>query len=637
MFSFDLKCFQTLKRYFFWNALIVISTNAKAQSYDTTIFYNFYSEGKRQFSINTDSTQFYFEKARQFADSLHYINGQIAIYRGLSGLAAHQGNVAASLGWIEKGIDLVEKNNLSDIVKMDFLINQGVALQNAGQPGNALEGYMEAEEIARKFGLPEKRALLLNNIGVLYRQLGRYEESVDIYHRSLALRAEAKDSMGMANNYFNLAAVYSRMGAYDSVMNVLEKAKELYVALESESDILLIELSKGETLYKLGSEGEAMATLLPLSKKTELPFQLKDYAVLYLTMSDYYLKRKELAAADQVLNIIGSDIEKSQLVDFKLKYFNNQAIVAEEVGRYRDAVKYLKAHKELLAEVAQEESQTLRREMETKYLTHEKEYQLQLQALEIQKKDKQRQIFALGLLLLAACSAMLFRIAQIRKRTNGLLAQKNLVISKALNEKDILLREIHHRVKNNLQFISSLLGLQSEHIADKTALDALQEGQDRVQSMALIHQNLYQEENLTGVEVRDYFVKLIRNLFDSYNVRKDQISLSLDIANLNLDVDSVIPIGLIVNELVSNSLKYAFPGDRKGSIRVSLVEEGAELVLEVGDDGIGMPKSVKSTLGSSFGYRLIHVFKEQLAAKLSVNSDIGTLVTLRIGKYLKVI
>ena len=140
--------------------------------------------------------------------------------------------------------------------------------------------------------------------------------------------------------------------------------------------------------------------------------------------------------------------------------------------------------------------------------------------------------------------------------------------------------------------------LQTEHVEDERVLSALQEGQDRVQSMALIHQNLYQDKNLTGVAVKDYFIKLIRNLFDSYNIKPDQVKLGLEIPDLTLELDSVTPIGLVVNELVSNSLKYAFPDKRAGNINVGLQEKGTFLQLTVKDDGIGMSDHVKGTLGS---------------------------------------
>ncbi|MBK8501511.1 MAG: sensor histidine kinase [Saprospiraceae bacterium] len=272
--------------------------------------------------------------------------------------------------------------------------------------------------------------------------------------------------------------------------------------------------------------------------------------------------------------------------------------------------------------------------METKYLTREKDYQIKVQDLEIKKSNRQRIIYAIGLIGVSLLAFLLYRLNYIRRMNNVTLEEKNKIIEKSLIEKDILLREIHHRVKNNLQFISSLLGLQSEHISDDTALSALQDGQNRVQSMALIHQNLYQEDNLTGVGIKNYFVKLIRNLFDSYNIRNESVSLKLDIDELNLDVDTVVPVGLIVNELVSNCLKYAFP-DGHGNIFVVLKEEGNELCLVVKDDGRGISDLERENLGSSFGYRLIKVLQDQMMASLEINANRGTEVVMRISKYMK--
>ena len=212
--------------------------------------------------------------------------------------------------------------------------------------------------------------------------------------------------------------------------------------------------------------------------------------------------------------------------------------------------------------------------------------------------------------------------------------QKNTIAS-ALSEKETLLREIHHRVKNNLQFISSLLGLQSDHIQDQTALGALQEGQDRVQSMALIHQNLYQEDNLTGVALDEYFTKLAQGLFDSYNIHNDQIQFKTDIENINLDVDSVIPIGLIVNELITNCLKYAFPGGKKGLITIELKVINQLLHLIISDNGIGMTSQQIANLGTSFGYKLVEAFTRQLNAELSIDHSSGTSVNIIIRDFKK--
>ncbi|NND07212.1 MAG: hypothetical protein HKN87_12605 [Saprospiraceae bacterium] len=153
--------------------------------------------------------------------------------------------------------------------------------------------------------------------------------------------------------------------------------------------------------------------------------------------------------------------------------------------------------------------------------------------------------------------------------------------------------------------------------------------------MVLIHQNLYQEDNLTGVDLKDYFIKLIRGLFDSYNIRKSQIDLDIEIEDINLDVDTVIPLGLIANELISNSLKYAFQEQNKqGLIRVALKEVDDHLALTVQDNGVGIDPEQMNTLGTSFGYRLIYVLIEQLNAKIEVDSS-GTSIQVIVKKYTK--
>jgi len=248
--------------------------------------------------------------------------------------------------------------------------------------------------------------------------------------------------------------------------------------------------------------------------------------------------------------------------------------------------------------------------------------------VELESSQTKVSMATTGLIIISLLSMSLFYLFRQSK-------SKNVIISKGLADKELLLKEIHHRVKNNLHFISALLGLQTDHVSDKVALEALQEGQDRVQSMALIHQDLYQREDLTSVNIKEYFVKLIEGLFDSYNIRPDTVSLGLDVDDLDLDVDTVVPIGLIVNELVSNSLKYAFQETETGRIDVSLVEVNNELILKVTDDGKGMRDEIKSGLGQSLGYKLIQALTDQLDGTYDINGKGGTKVTIKILKYHK--
>ena len=207
------------------------------------------------------------------------------------------------------------------------------------------------------------------------------------------------------------------------------------------------------------------------------------------------------------------------------------------------------------------------------------------------------------------------------------------VIAQNLQEKDTLLREIHHRVKNNLQVISALLTLQSKYVDDDVALSALKEGQSRVHSMALIHQDLYQHDNLRGVNAKGYFEKLTNTLIDTYQTEDSNIELRCEIDPIILDVDTMIPLGLIVNELTSNALKHAFHQRDSGLILIELKERDHQLFLKIVDDGSGADVQVLEQ--KSFGFSLIRSFAKRLDAELVINNDQGLEVILQIKNYQK--
>ena len=220
------------------------------------------------------------------------------------------------------------------------------------------------------------------------------------------------------------------------------------------------------------------------------------------------------------------------------------------------------------------------------------------------------------------------------KRVLGLKATNDLM-SRSLEEKDTLLREIHHRVKNNLQVISALLTLQSHHVKDESAALALRKGQDRVESMALIHKNLYQHDNLKGVDSKDYFERLTQHLLESYQLTHQEVKLELDVDPILLDVDTMIPLGLIVNELISNSLKHGFKEVSQGEIRISLKEADHKLILKVADNGQGNGEVTQKSKGRSFGQSLIRSLSRRLDAEIVVVNSNGYQVNMEIKRYKK--
>jgi len=210
---------------------------------------------------------------------------------------------------------------------------------------------------------------------------------------------------------------------------------------------------------------------------------------------------------------------------------------------------------------------------------------------------------------------------------------KSFIIEKQGADLQTLMKEIHHRVKNNLQVISSLLDLQSQTIGDSQAAEAIKESRNRVQTMALIHQDLYGEGNIKEIEMTDYINKLVLSLFSSYNVKKNKIQLETDIEPILLDIDIVIPIGFVLNELISNALKYGFSNKESGILHISLQENNDELLLKVKDDGEGFPSGLNIYNSQSFGYKLVKAFAQKLKGRLEVYNDNGACVLLHIRKY----
>ena len=197
-------------------------------------------------------------------------------------------------------------------------------------------------------------------------------------------------------------------------------------------------------------------------------------------------------------------------------------------------------------------------------------------------------------------------------------------IKASLKDKEVLIKEVHHRVKNNMQIISSLLNLQIDYSNDEDAVNILKESQNRVKSMAMIHEKLYLSKNLTKINFVDYIQSLVSNLFYSYNIKEDHIKPILKIENVNLNIDTAIPCGLIITELISNCLKYAFPNQMKGEIIIILksVEDKFELVIS--DNGIGLPVNVNLNNIKTLGILLVKSLTEQIDGKISIKKNCGT-------------
>lgn len=372
--------------------------------------------------------------------------------------------------------------------------------------------------------------------------------------------------------------------------------------------------NRGNALKRLGRYPEAIKdyqTALAIAKKTNytnaISATIANLGEVNLLMGNY----KE--ALPYQLETIRLQEKDSDLSNITENYLHVSSIY-EHLGDYKSALAYHKKALLIRDSIASVKSDEAMTKMLTLYETKKKEATIQSQKKEISEQRKIQWLGAGVVLLMGGFLIFGFISYRIRIKRNRLLSSKNA-------ENELLLKEIHHRVKNNLEVVSSLLALQSAQIEDVNTKEAMLEGQNRVHSIGIVHQKLYQGENLGAIEMKDYFLNLSESILDSFGA-EERVKVELAMEELNVDIDTAVPLGLIVNELLTNTLKYAFPKNQKGSVCIKLEKRtNGILHLEVSDNGIG-----KSGLthGTGFGSQLISLLTRQLSGKMREEIKNGT-------------
>ena len=515
---------------------------------------------------------------------------------------------------------------------------KGVAAFYAGDYGKALEYYLETLRYAEERGMKKKQADLLQNIANIYRRnSSRHQEALDMYKQSYAIRKALADSSYIEKSVYSIAITYMEMGDFDNAKLYFDTSIYLNQLLKDTAEIGISYNELGHVYFEEHDYDNAKQYLSKAQDYLNASTNQSHICRNLLSLGKVDTAQGKYLSAEGYFKQAYDVVRDTDYDDLKLSAFELLRDAQGKSGQYKLAFENSLRYEEVYNRLKSSEREKFVEELQTEYGVDQKEKQIEIQELKLLQASNQRRTYILLMSLLGLGVLSLVGFLYSKNRTNKILNQQKDQIQKSLDEKEILLREIHHRVKNNLQVISSLLKLQSRTVDDAAALSALQEGQNRVKSMSLIHQNLYQEDNLTGVDVKDYFEKLTRHLFDSYKVSKDNIDLQFDICDIRLDVDTVIPLGLILNELISNALKYAFDQTEKGILSIRLVESADQLILQVEDNGKGL-QEVRQHIedSTSFGYSMIHTFADQLDGKLEFRSEKGTKVSLTLREYPKV-
>ncbi|MCL6266132.1 sensor histidine kinase [Flagellimonas myxillae] len=490
------------------------------------------------------------------------------------------------------------------------------------------------------------------------RELG-YTNNVAFYdiYSNLGLHRKARNQYIMEvrptiadNESYKLAKYHSKVGNYLRLDNSAPTALSELKKAKAYLDVFLNDISKEKTeeqlfesdLLKAEIEGNIGKCHVLLSEYEEaIPLLENSIEVLNtssrnnhksevientLNLAEANLQLERFAAAKRSLDI---DFENISILQ-NIKRNSLLAAFYDKVENFRSAAIYYKRNERIKDSLSQKQSSIIKQQLVTIVANEDLENSQRLideqkrineqTRNEMKAKDERINLVFISLIFTLLGFAGLVYAYLKSIKNQRLIAEQKHIIENALVEKDSLLKEIHHRVKNNLQMVSSLLSLQTKNTRSKSAIEALEEGKSRVKAMALIHQKLYQNDDLSVIEMQGYIESLINSVQSVYKKGGHNISITIDAEGTELDIDRAIPFGLILNELVSNSFKYAFPeNDENGKIYIHLRKNGEQGYFEYTDNGVGLPEDADERAHSSMGIRLMNRLVNQLQSKLNID------------------
>lgn len=525
-----------------------------------------------------------------------------------------------------KGNIIVDKSRLLSVILNYY---QGKNNFTAAAP-YITEFYALQDERKKKKIADPLEDLIMNLIG------GKLETDIHFMTSVKNSSLEKGDLLDaiIANGF--MISYYNKKSQFEKAIQFAEEGEAIAAKTNNIENRYESKKIKYEVLQKAGrfSESASEAALLFDLKDSVLAIQKRDKIYELETKYETEKKGKEIE-----LLTIKQDFNAKELALLLKDKKLGQLVLQQEIIRrntlsrenllMESIVKSEQNYNALLTNENKLKNSELKKELDLKAAL-KRENALQENQLRKEKQVKWAFATGAGLLLLSGVAILLL----YRKQQ-----KKNSIIQKQSADLEVLMKEIHHRVKNNLQVVSSLLDLQSHTITDSQASAAVKEGKNRVQSMALIHQNLYSEGNIKGILVKEYIGNLVQSLCDSYNISNTATKVNIYIDDLNLDVDTMIPLGLVLNELISNCFKYAFPPHpaqatvTNGILNIELHEKDAKLLLKVSDNGIGFPSDINTKSGKSFGLKMIRAFAQKLKAKLDIYNNNGAVVEMLISKY----
>jgi len=471
-----------------------------------------------------------------------------------------------------------------------------------------------------------------NYIGTIFDRLKEGEKAIDYYNQALLVAEKNKDNPSVVQIMSNIVNTYLTLKEPAKALVFIKALPKDLMQPWTDKDYIYAPLSYLNIYNQQKRYAEVDAYCKQILQLIKLHRPKDDLLHnFYLTLIGHYLQSGQYSlAATYVtpLDSLGKKIgDPNRIKDgYYLKFRVDTA-----QGNYKEAavnlLKYQALDDSLFTENADRQMKQLEVEYETKKNKDEitvLSQQNQLQRNRLEREALIRKFTIGGVALLAIIIGLLYRQYRRKQHNNEIILQKNGQLQHFLNEKEWLVKEIHHRVKNNFHIVASLLEIQSSYLKNQDALSAIQESQHRIYAMSIIHQKLYQSERLSIIHMPEYIYELVEYLRESFSIR-ETVNFSLQIENIELIHSAAITLGLILNEAITNAIKYAFTGTKDNNISIALTHiSDVQLLLCVADNGKGLPSDFETKIGTSMGMELLRGLTEDLGGNLSIETKNGT-------------
>ena len=512
--------------------------------------------------------------------------------------------------------------------------------------GQALFYLLKALKTAHAVGDTSMQLCNINNqIGALYSAIGRPEMAVKYIEDALQTTRKYQDENTIFFLTVNLAICFEINGQPERGLEVLASIPESYRSSLKARDKSFVEATYLRNYLSLRRYDKVPPLIQPLlaiaEGRTLIP---KERSIIHRLVATYYFRMNQYSKARECLTknhdpdiATDSNYKMGRINDARLWYKLDSA-----QGDFRSAFNHLLFYQTKMDSILSENKVRQLQVLGVEYDVGMKENSIKQKDKEIslltqrnrlhQANLKQasliRNITVAATIMASIVIVLLHRQFRQKQKTNRLITQKNEELQHYLREKEWLLKEIHHRVKNNLQTIMGLLGTQSRYLKNDVAIDAIRDSQRRIQSMSLIHQKLYQSKNLSAIGMVDYIHELVGSLSDSFNV-SNRVRFKLDIEPIELDLTHCIPLGLILNEAINNSFKHAFQDERPGVISISLKNTREnDYLLIIKDNGPGLLPGFNVDRSDSMGMNLMRGLSAEIGAQFNLSSHKGVQVEI---------